>query len=202
MVECKKWRLCLHRDESRGTIVWVKEGLHWGFFTMSWYNVSITAMDVAKHLARLAASEGCALDPMKLQKMLYYIQCWHLAEKGDPLFPEVFKAWKWGPVVPTVWHDYNGNEENPTPDRELNDSQCELVESVWAAMKDFDGLELSKMTHRPNTAWSKARGSLPETAPSSSALDLDHMRQDAENILSDCQRWIADNQESLKRYCA
>ena len=39
---------------------------------------------------------------MKLQKMLYYQQGFHLAYFGTPLFDEEIEAWMYGPVVPSV----------------------------------------------------------------------------------------------------
>ena len=47
---------------------------------------------------------GSWLDAMSLQKLLYYVQAWHLAITDRPLFEEQIKAWKDGPVVPQVWH--------------------------------------------------------------------------------------------------
>jgi uncharacterized phage-associated protein len=38
------------------------------------------------------------MDAMRLQKLLYYVQAWHLAVTDEPLFPEQIKAWKDGPV--------------------------------------------------------------------------------------------------------
>jgi uncharacterized phage-associated protein len=35
---------------------------------------------------------------MKLQKLCYYCQAWHLAKSGQPLFKEDFARWDYGPV--------------------------------------------------------------------------------------------------------
>ena len=40
---------------------------------------------------------------MKLQKLLYYCQGWHLAWEGVPLFEEPIEAWANGPVVPSIY---------------------------------------------------------------------------------------------------
>ena len=43
---------------------------------------------------------GELMSNMKLQKMLYYQQGYHLAAFGTPLFDEDIEAWMYGPVVP------------------------------------------------------------------------------------------------------
>jgi uncharacterized phage-associated protein len=41
---------------------------------------------------------GATLCVLKLQKLLYYAQAWHLALQGEPLFSGKFQAWPQGPV--------------------------------------------------------------------------------------------------------
>lgn len=45
------------------------------------------------------------LTPMKLQKLLFYTQSWHLKLcNGRPLFDDLFARWKFGPVIPPLYH--------------------------------------------------------------------------------------------------
>ena len=64
--------------------------------------------DIAGHAdplpaATVAAALRARLTPapgdVKLHKLLYYAQGWHLARTGRPLFPEAVEAWTDGPVV-------------------------------------------------------------------------------------------------------
>ena len=43
---------------------------------------------------------------MKLQKLLYYMQGYHVAALGQPLFSEAIEAWEHGPVVREVWYEF------------------------------------------------------------------------------------------------
>jgi len=43
---------------------------------------------------------------MSLEKLVYYAQAFHLVLKDEPLFPDEIEAWKWGPVVPSVYKKY------------------------------------------------------------------------------------------------
>ncbi len=42
------------------------------------------------------------VDQLKLQGLIFYAQCDHLANDNRPLFPEDIEAWPWGPVVRPV----------------------------------------------------------------------------------------------------
>ncbi|ENO5268794.1 DUF4065 domain-containing protein, partial [Escherichia coli] len=54
------------------------------------------------------------LTPMKLQKLLFYTQSWHLKLfNGRPLFYDLFARWPYGPVIPHLYHmlkKYRGDE--------------------------------------------------------------------------------------------
>ena len=68
------------------------------------------AIDIAKKLIFLAqqdeANGGECLTNLKLQKLLYYQQGYHLAAFGTPLFEENVESWMYGPVVPVVYDTY------------------------------------------------------------------------------------------------
>ena len=38
------------------------------------------------------------LDPMKLQKLIFYAQSWHLRLYNEPLVDDFFAKWPYGPV--------------------------------------------------------------------------------------------------------
>ena len=59
---------------------------------------------IANQLLLYSADMGRELmTNMKLQKMLYYQQGFHLAYFGTPLFDKDIEAWMFGPVVPSVY---------------------------------------------------------------------------------------------------
>ena len=74
------------------------------------------ALQIAQLLLSKAAEGNQELmSNLKLQKMLYYEQGFHLAAFDTPLFDENIEAWMFGPVVPEVYE----NMQN-TMQRELN----------------------------------------------------------------------------------
>ncbi|MFF8902543.1 Panacea domain-containing protein [Streptomyces lydicus] len=46
---------------------------------------------------------------MKLQRLVYYCQAWHLAWAGNALFPERLLAWASVPVCPELYELHQGH---------------------------------------------------------------------------------------------
>ncbi len=67
----------------------------------------ICVFDVAEYFLSLADEEaGDFLSNLKLQKLVYYAQGFHLALFNRPLFMAAIHAWQHGPVVPELYHAY------------------------------------------------------------------------------------------------
>lgn len=60
--------------------------------------------DIAKYFIELAKEEGMGLDPMKLLKLTYISDGWHLGITGKPLFENEIQAWKYGAVIPDLYY--------------------------------------------------------------------------------------------------
>ena len=63
-----------------------------------------SAHDVARYIVRQLAP----LSTIKLQKLVYYSQAWHLVWEDAPLFDERVEAWANGPVVPEIYREHRG----------------------------------------------------------------------------------------------
>ena len=81
----------------------------------------ITALEVAKYLIQLAANpadeDAEPMTHMRVQKLLYYAQGWHVGIFGRTLFADPLQAWKNGPVVPAVYEAVKGIVGIRPPDR-------------------------------------------------------------------------------------
>ena len=71
-----------------------------------------SAQTVANHFVELLHDQG-GISNLKLQKLLYYAQAWHLALYGEPLFRDRIEAWVHGPVVPPVFGAFKHNKWQP-----------------------------------------------------------------------------------------
>ena len=65
------------------------------------------ANDVALWILAEAKKQGICMTHMKLQKLLYYAQAYHIAITGNTLFRNPIFAWQHGPVVPDVYHSFS-----------------------------------------------------------------------------------------------
>jgi uncharacterized phage-associated protein len=114
----------------------------------------INAIEVAKYFLSLSDPDiGDIISNLKLQKLLYYAQGFHLALYDEPLFGENIAAWAHGPVVPDVYHNYKdyGSAYIPIPndmdDSIFNDNQKDLMQEVYKIFGQFSAWKLRNMTH-------------------------------------------------------
>jgi uncharacterized phage-associated protein len=113
------------------------------------------ALDIAHKLIKKAESEqtdgGELLTNLKLQKLLYYQQGYHLAFFNKPLFADVIEAWIYGPVVPSVYDSYSKQGAKALVYHgkciALKDEEEQLFSSVYNAYCDFSALGLMHKTH-------------------------------------------------------
>ena len=122
-------------------------------------------LDIANKLL-LKATEydgGELMSNMKLQKMLYYQQGYHLAAFGTPLFSEEVEAWMYGPVVPCVYEHFKkfgaGGiiPETQTPTLLVEEEEA-LFFDVFNAYINFSALGLMEKTHNESPWLSTPRG--------------------------------------------
>lgn len=128
------------------------------------------AHDVARLFIEIAASRnkdggGDLMTNLRLQKLLYFAQGWHLARYGKPLFNEPIDAWKYGPVVPAVYYEYNENGKNGIDgngDIDLSvfdENEYALILDVLREYDKFSTNELVSLSHVPNAPWSQTKQS-------------------------------------------
>jgi uncharacterized phage-associated protein len=117
---------------------------------------------------------GQSITHLKLQKLLYFAQAYHLANFNRQLFAEDMEAWAHGPVVPSIWREYKdyGWESIPTCDAPTidDDSLLSYLEAVNEKFGKFEAKELEKITHS-HDPWKETRGPLRPEARCSDPID-------------------------------
>jgi uncharacterized phage-associated protein len=139
----------------------------------------------------VAAALLSAMGPMsalKLQKLAYYCQAWHLARNRTPLFTDEVEAWREGPVVRALYNlhrqQYAVHEWPAGNGERLEDAERATVDWVVEKYGGFTPERLSRMTHN-ESPWRVARRGLAATAASDRPVDRHDMaayygRQQAE----------------------
>jgi len=112
------------------------------------------------------------ISPMKIQKLVYCLHGWHLAITDQPAIDGVFEAWPYGPVEEELYHifktyrnapitDYakswSADEQKPFVVSNTNNKFYEILDYVARKYMPFSALQLSALTHQPNTPWSITR---------------------------------------------
>lgn len=135
------------------------------------------ALMIADYIIKKALELGHPVSNIELQKYLYYLNAKFLVTTDAPLFLEAIEKWKFGPVIPDVYHEYKSygakeidrvsdHEElfiedgkivfkkNPT---NTDDIPIDIKNSINDSLKQlfaYDRFELVEMTHE-HSEWKK-----------------------------------------------
>ena len=75
----------------------------------------ISALQLASELIRRQKLRGKSLTNLSIQKLAYFCHGWNLAIFETPLIDEQFEAWRFGPVLPSVYHKLKVFSSNNIP---------------------------------------------------------------------------------------
>jgi uncharacterized phage-associated protein len=138
--------------------------------------------DIAKYILWLGGKT--ALSPMQVLKLVYLCHGWMLGIHGRPLSAEPARAWAYGPVFLSVYHEYKKYRGNPIPDipseepRGFDDEERDIMRQVWVEYGSYTGPELSTLTHQQGSPWQITRTSsrFPNSVISNDLIE-DHYRR-------------------------
>ncbi len=133
-----------------------------------------TAKAVANRFLDIADAAKSPLSPMKLQKLVYFAHGWNLGLFDLPLINEQVEAWKFGPVIPTVYHEFKGyghskiftraefldldSEELVTfsidnePSPHLGRDKA-VINRIWEVYGHYTPMQLSNITQEVGSPW-------------------------------------------------
>lgn len=141
--------------------------------------VAKDARAVANYLLARAKDIGMQLTPMQLIKLVYIAHGWNLAVNKSPLFHDPVEAWRYGPVVPSVYQAFKAYGRNAITrlaydaqydtlirlgvmkeaglqpiQRSFSQDEVEVIDVVLESYGQLGGLQLSSLTHQDGTPWS------------------------------------------------
>jgi len=123
-----------------------------------------TCFEVAHYfLKRQDPDAGDLMSNLKLQKLVYYAQGFHLAMEDSPLFGERIEAWEHGPVCVPLYQEYKqyGSDAIPVPDPDVeacsifSEATRKVLNEVYNYYGQFSAWKLRNLTHE-DTPWLKA----------------------------------------------
>lgn len=115
----------------------------------------IAAIEASKFLLTLDdPDDGDLTSNLKLQKLLYYSQGFHLALYNESLFPEPIEAWQHGPVCPVVYRHFKQYDGGAIPMPEgfdpssIPEQARGVLKEVHRAYGQFSAWRLRELTHK------------------------------------------------------
>jgi uncharacterized phage-associated protein len=126
---------------------------------MAWFRTlrmaaKATALDVARLFLAWANRDGDVITNLKMQKLLYYAQAWHLVNFGQPLFDDQIQAWNFGPVVRSIYHEFKAFGSSPIDykktgqeEKQFSPEQLTFLREFYSTFIRFSAHELVSMTH-------------------------------------------------------
>lgn len=139
---------------------------------------------------------------LKLMKLFYYLDFWHFKETGRSVTGLDYKAWRDGPVPPSLYHEIEP-EKNPDdikeylfveneefqnksghclrikPKKKFNSEaftkrELEILERVAYTFRDAKAQDMTDSTHLSNSPWSKTKNEKGDSATIDYMLALDN----------------------------
>lgn len=147
--------------------------------------MAVNARMVAKYfLSRSTPNTDYSITHLKLQKLVYYAQAWHVALNGseNPLFEDRIAAWVHGPVCRALYEEFKKYgrfeiepEEFPMElNEEENKKKLETLKMVWDNYGEYDGKFLEALTHQ-ELPWIEAREGYKENESGDVTISLESM---------------------------
>jgi len=115
---------------------------------------NLTCFDIADYFLSFVDEEaGDSISNLKIQKLVYYAQGFHLALYDKPLFLEDIEAWAHGPVIPELYRKYKsygsaGIEKPEDIDfSKYSDEVKELLNEIWNVYGQYSAWRLRELAH-------------------------------------------------------
>ena len=130
----------------------------------------VSAIALANTILKRAFKENIPVTPMKLQKLIYFVYRQFLQDYGKQILSDNFLVWQYGPVLQSVYDEFKSFRANQITrfakdaknnvyivNESINKELSSVITDVWDKYKQYSGIYLSELTHRPGSAWRKAR---------------------------------------------
>lgn len=129
-----------------------------------------TPSHIANFILENAENENLPMTPLKMHKLVYLVYGWVRAVLDIRLFNEEIQAWDFGPVVPSLYHEFKRFGKSPIvygtrsiyedsnltfPSITLDHPTINVMRKAWNVYKLFTAIALVNKTHEPHSPWAQ-----------------------------------------------
>ena len=124
---------------------------------------------IANYFIKRGIAERRHLTQMQIHKLVYFAHAWALGIYREPLLTQSVEAWKYGPVVRSLYHtlkiygarpisrpveDLTWNEQMEAPDVDPTDDRTiRLLDRIWDVYGHLSAVALSQISHERGGPW-------------------------------------------------
>ncbi|MEM1039066.1 MAG: type II toxin-antitoxin system antitoxin SocA domain-containing protein [Pseudomonadota bacterium] len=144
---------------------------------------------IANKFIEKASENANAFSPMQLLKLVYIAHGWMLGLYGIPLTRDRIEAWKFGPVIPSLYHatkhcgDRHVIGQLPVDENdELLGVEIDLIGQIYDIYGKHSGIALSNLTHKQDTPWDRVYVPGRSHIPISNDIIEEHYKALAERL--------------------
>lgn len=140
------------------------------------------ARQIANWFVTRAKRAEKSISIMSLLKLTYIAHGWFLEIRNRPLFTNRIEAWRYGPVIPDVYHAFRPQgvsvaTEVPAPNpHEIDAADESFLEEIWKIYGGLEPFHLSELTHVNGGPWDLATKTGGYYAPIKDDLILQHYK--------------------------
>ena len=108
------------------------------------------------------------LTPLHINKLVFFSHGWNLGILKKPLIVDVVEAWKYGPIIPSIYHifkkyvqkkiipeKYFPTDENKYVENLFTNENKKIMNAVIDVYAEKSGEELIAITHQRGSPWDK-----------------------------------------------
>ncbi|WP_053084554.1 Panacea domain-containing protein [Catenovulum maritimum] len=122
------------------------------------------AVEIAWVMLKVAKDKGIQLSNLQLQKLVYIAHGYFLAWKDKPLIADDVEAWKYGPVISSIYQTFKTYGSSKIPTESIEDLKLEdLEDEDKDALECIEGIlemygkdrpeSLIAITHQADSPW-------------------------------------------------
>ena len=114
---------------------------------------------IANNLIKISNKRGAPMSIMRVLKLAYMTHGWALAVFDAPLVNDYVQAWRYGPVIPSIYYSfrpYGVYDLTPIPlveESDIDDETDALIDIVYALYEHLSANQLSALTHIKGGPW-------------------------------------------------